>query len=86
MQKLMSKPYIIRCFNNRHENKEGKCEYRRKELEQQLEKESERQKHRKVLEQALIAQGQKEEKMKQKIKEVIDESDVRLKERIEKRK
>lgn len=82
----MAEPYVIRAFNNKHNNTEGKYEHKRKELEQRLEKETERTNHHKVLEQALIAQNQKEEKMKNKIKEVLEDSEKRLSDRRKRRK
>jgi hypothetical protein len=85
MQKLMSEPYIIRCFNNQYEHKRDALENKRKELEQRVQQEAERQNHRKVVEQVLTAQEQKERRIKEKINEIVMESDKKLQERIKKR-
>ncbi len=49
MQKLMSEPYIIRCFNNQYDSKRSALEDRRKILEQKIEQEAERQNHKKIV-------------------------------------
>jgi rubrerythrin len=86
MQKLMAEPYVIRCFNaTSDDNKKNSLEARRKELEQRLEKEVERQNHRKVLQQAISAQEQKEEKMMNKVKEIVELSNRKLEDRIRRR-
>lgn len=56
MQKLMSEPYIIRCFNNQHDSKRSALEDRRKILEQKIEQEAERQNHKKIVEKAIQVQ------------------------------
>jgi hypothetical protein len=82
MQKLMAEPYVIRCFNNSsQESGKGVMESRRKELEQRLEKEVERHNHRRVLEQVIVAQEEKEQRMKEKVRQILEQSNTNLEER-----
>lgn len=74
----MSEPYIIRCFNNQLSNKKGALENKRKELEQKIQQEAERQNHKKVVEQAISAQEEKEKKIIKKLKEIQDQSERKL--------
>jgi hypothetical protein len=74
----MSEPYIIRCFNSSYDHKSSTLENRRKELEQRIEKETEKQNHKTVLEQAILAQEEKEKKMMRKIKDHFDQSEKDL--------
>ena len=64
----MREPFITRCFNNQVDNHKDVLENRRKEIELRVEQESEKQSHKKVLEQAIKAQEIKEQSVREKIK------------------
>jgi hypothetical protein len=85
MQKLMAEPYVIRCFNHNQDQKKSALDSRRKDLEQKIEKEVERQNHRKVVQQVILAQEEKEKKMMNKVKEIVEQSHKNLEDRIRKR-
>ena len=71
MQKLMSEPFIIRCFNNQQDRKKAVLESRRKDLEIKIEKEAERQNHRVIVEKAIQVQNEKEERMRTKVRDNV---------------
>lgn len=81
----MAQPYVIRCFNNNNDHKKIALESRRKQMQQKLEKQVERQNHKKVVQQVIVAQEAKEKKIMNKVKELVDESHRHLQERIKKR-